>query len=457
MFRSIFLLFSIIFSFQLLVNGQNVLLDKVIAKVGGEVILYSDLETNLASIQAKRTNNPASLRCDLLENIIMQKLLVNQAILDSVEVKEEIVDRELNARFDEILARMNNDPAFFEEYYGKSVAEKKESLRDPIRDKIMAEMMQNKVVTNVKITPEEVASFFNAIPKDSLPYFGSEVELSELLYVPQANKEEKLRIKAKLNDIRQQIIDGKEKFAEMAAKYSDDPTAASNNGDLGWQKRGAFVQEFEEAAYRLEEGQISEVVESPFGFHIIQLIERRGNNFHTQHILIKPSLYESDLQEAHHFLDSIRQQIVWDSMSFNNAVKRFAFKQSASYLQGGRMINQSTGNYLFSKTELDPDVFFSIDTMKINDISHPIEFKMPGSGEVAFRLIRLDNRTVPHKADIKYDYDKIKRVALEDKKSKEMNDWMSKKLENTYLWIDGEYNSCNLLNKWGLPNKNMGN
>jgi peptidyl-prolyl cis-trans isomerase SurA len=173
--------------------------------------------------------------------------------------------------------------------------------------------------------------------------------------------------------------------------------------------------------------------------------------------LIKPSLYDADLQEAHHFLDSIRQQIVWDSISFNNAVKRFAFKQSASYLQGGRMINQSTGNYLFSKTELDPDVFFSIDTMKINDISHPIEFKMPGSGEVAFRLIRLDNRTVPHKADIKYDYDKIKRVALEDKKSKEMNDWMSKKLENTYLWIDGEYNSCNLLNKWGLPNKNMGN
>ena len=141
----------------------------------------------------------------------MQKLLVNQAILDSVEVKEEIVDRELNARFDEILARINNDPAFFEEYYGKSVAEKKESLRDPIRDKIMAEMMQNKVVTDVKITPEEVAGFFNAIPKDSLPYFGSEVELSELLYVPQANKEEKLRIKAKLNDIRQQIIDGKEK------------------------------------------------------------------------------------------------------------------------------------------------------------------------------------------------------------------------------------------------------
>ena len=336
MFRSIFLLISIFFNFHLFLNGQSVFLDKVIAKVGGEVILYSDLETNLASIQAKRTNNPASLRCDLLENIIMQKLLVNQAILDSVEVKEEIVDRELNARFDEILARMNNDPAFFEEYYGKSVAEKKESLRDPIRDKIMAEMMQNKVVTDVKITPEEVAGFFNAIPKDSLPYFGSEVELSELLYVPQANKEEKLRIKAKLNDIRQQIIDGKEKFAEMAAKYSDDPTAASNNGDLGWQKRGAFVQEFEEAAYRLEEGQISEVVESPFGFHIIQLIERRGNNFHTQHILIKPSLYESDLQEAHHFLDSIRQQIVWDSMSFNNAVKRFAFKQSASYLQGGR-------------------------------------------------------------------------------------------------------------------------
>ncbi|MDX1943207.1 MAG: peptidylprolyl isomerase [Saprospiraceae bacterium] len=427
--------------------AQRAVIDKVIAKVGGELLLLSEVEEQYAYMASENPNLPEEARCNVIDGLMTAKLLLNQAKLDSVEVSDDDVETQLNARVDRILAYMGGDESQFEAYYGQTINEMKEQNREDLRNQIMVERMRSQIMKDVTVTPAEVKQFFQNIPKDSLPYFNSEVEIREIVYKPKVNAEERQKAIDKLTELRRRIIEGGEDFAALAQKFSDDGGSARLGGDLGWAKRGKFVPEFEATAYNLEKDQLSEIVESDFGFHLIQLLERRGNSIHVRHILIKPEITDEDLELARIHLDSVRTLIVKDSISFSFAVKRFSDENSQSYNNDGRIVNPATGNTFFEIGDLDPDIYFTIDTMDVAEISAPFEFKDP-VGESYFRIVLLQSRTAPHRASLDLDYSKIQKAAIEAKKNEFITRWVMDKIDGTFVSIDRAYDNCQLLDKW---------
>ena len=287
--------------------AQPQVIDQVIGTVGGEYILLSDVMEQKAKLEAQQGALPENIDCILLESEISRKLLINQAKLDSLVVSEDEIQGQLDARVDQILAYMNGDEQQFEDYYGQSVSEFKSLFREDIEAQILAERMRSQIAMDIKVTPSEVNAFFNSIPLDSLPFFNSEVEIGEIVVNPKVNPEERLKAQEKAQSILNELLAGGD-FAELAKQHSKDGTARIG-GDLGWNKRGSFVPEFEASAYNLEELELSDVVETEFGFHIIQLMERRGNAINTRHILIKPEITDADLAKTERELMEVRRQI----------------------------------------------------------------------------------------------------------------------------------------------------
>ena len=427
--------------------SQKMTIDKVIASVGSELVLLSEVEEQKALLDAQQGGLPADASCMILDNILAQKLLVNQANLDSIVVLDVEVETQLDARIEQILAYMNNDYQQFEDYYGQTVNQVKDQFREDLRNQLLADRMRAQIISDITVTPAEVKAFFGRIPTDSLPYFNSEVEVAEIVVRPLINKEEREKAIKKLEELRDRILINGEDFAEVATKFSDDFASARIGGDLGWTKRGKFVPEFEAAAYNLEVDEISPIIESEFGFHIIQLLGRRGNTIHTRHILVRAEITEADLQLAREKLDSIRTLIVSESISFSQAVKDFGYKDVQSYNNDGRMINPRTGNNFFEIADLDPDVYFALDTMKVGGICEPFAFKSP-SGEMLFRSVKLMSQTNPHRANLKEDYAKIQVAAIEEKKSIFLSEWIQEKVRSTYISIDPMFVDCPLLDKW---------
>ena len=329
------------------VSAQEVkLIDKIVAHVGDEIILLSEVEEQYALMSERQALVDESYKCGIVENIMVQRLLVNQAGLDSVVVSDEEVELQLEARIDRILQMMNNDVEQFEAYYNKSVPEVKEQFRQDLKNQILAERMQASATSDIVVTPKEVTEFFHSVPTDSLPYFNAEVEVSEIVVKPQINKEERQKAIDRLEKLRKRIEDG-ESFEELAMKFSDDPGSGAAGGDLGWMKRGTLVPEYEAVAYGLERGELSQIVESEYGMHLIQLIERRGNSIHTRHILIKPEITEKDRQMARDKLDSIRNIIYRDTLDFTKAVNLYSDKKSYAYNNGGALDESFDWQYFF--------------------------------------------------------------------------------------------------------------
>ncbi len=446
MMKKIVLFLSLVLSLSKMMAQQKELVDKVVAKVGDEYVLLSEVEEQFSYAKDQRKDLPDNYRCLILDQILVTKLLVAQAKIDSLYPKDDELEQQLTARFEKILDYMGGNEQQFIDYYGQTPGVMKESMRDDMRDQIMGDKMKAKVLADVAVTPSEVREFFQNIPKDSLPYFNQEVEISEITYKAKPNDVEKKLAKDKLTDIREQIKSGKMPFEELAKKFSQDPSGREG-GDLGWAKRGKFVPEFEAAAYKLEPSELSEVIESEFGFHIIQLLERRGNTIHTRHILIKPEVTEDDYQLARHTLDSVRTLLVKDSMPFSYAVKTYGDKNAQSYHNDGRMTNPSSGNNIFETRDLDPDTYFAVDTMKVKSISQPIEVALP-TGEKYYRIVKLNSKTVPHKANLLQDYNKIQTATVEQKKSQSLVKWIERRAQTTFVYIDPMFIKCPNLDKW---------
>lgn len=426
---------------------QRAVIDKVIATVGGEVILLSEVEEQYALYKAQQPGMSADARCEILDGLLTSKLLVNQAKLDSIEVSDQEVEDQLDARIERILSYMNGDISQFEDYYGQTITEVKDQFREDLRNQVMAERMRSEALSAITVTPSEVKEFFESIPRDSLPYFNSEVEVGEIVYKPKVNETERKKAVDKLEGIREQIVSEQVTFEAMAQRFSDDGSARIG-GDLGWARRGKFVPEFEAAAYQLDPGEISPVIETEFGFHIIQLMERRGNSIRARHILVRPSITQADIELARRHLDSVRTLIVSDSISFSLAVKRFGDKEVQSYNNDGRMMNPASGNTFFEIGDLEPDVYFAIDSMKqIGQISRPFAFKDPG-GETYFRIVQLQSRTVPHKANLRQDYTKIRDAAIQAKQSEHLLQWVGARVQSTFIFIDPMYDSCDRIKVW---------
>lgn len=445
--KNLLLIFACFLALGQIMAQDKEVIDRVIGTVGGELILLSEVEEQFTLMEQQRGTLPSEQRCMILESLVASKLLLNQAKLDSIEVGEDEVEQQLDARVQNILSYMNNDVSQFEAYYGQSVNEVKEDFREDLRNRILTDRMRGEIIASANVTPSEVKSFFARIPTDSLPYFNSEVEIGEIVHPPQVNATQKKIAREKLEELRKRIVEGNEDFAELARIFSDDPGSARVGGDLGMQRRGTFVTEFEATAYNLEVNEISEVIETEFGFHILQLLERRGNNVHIRHILVKPEITEADRLLAIARLDSVRQLLINDSISFSLAVKRFSDENQQSFNNDGALMNPKTGNTFFEIGDLEPDIYFTIDTMAVNSYSAPLSFQTP-TGEEAFRIIVLKSRTEPHKASLATDYSKIKQATLEEKKNKFINDWVMEKLSSTYINIEKSYQGCPNIQSW---------
>lgn len=425
--------------------AQAQIVDKVIGTVGGEYILLSDVLEQKAKLEAQQGTLPENIDCILVDNEISRKLLINQAKLDSLLITEDEIQTQLDARVDQILAYMNGDEKQFEDYYGQSVSEFKSLFREDIEAQMLAERMRGEIALDIKVTPSEVNEFFKAIPTDSLPYFNSEVEIGEIVVSPNVNKEERLKAQEKAKGLLEQLNEGAD-FADLAKKNSMDGSARIG-GDLGWTKRGSFVPEFEASAYNLEEMEISDIVESEFGFHIIQLLERRGNSIHTRHILIRPTITDADLLKTEEKLTEVKELIYADSITFSMAVKKYGSDKEQSYNNDGRMMNPQTQNTFFQMNELDPDIFFTIDTMKVGELSNPIQI-LDQRGEAQYKIIQLQSRTDPHTANLLQDYSKIQAAASDQKKNEFINEWVQETVKNTFIEIKSDFESCPEVQRW---------
>lgn len=421
-------------------QDERAVIDRLVATVGGEIILLSEVQEQFAYAKQQQADLPDEYRCIVLQNLVVQKMLVNQAKLDSLKVTDDEVESQLTARIDRLLFYFSQDQKALEEYYGQTIDQIKENTRTDLRNQLLAERMQAKITEKATITPAEVKAFFDNIPVDSLPYFNAEVELREIVFKPKVNAEEREKARKKIEDIRKRIEAG-EDFAALAKKYSDDPGSGQEGGDLGWQKRGTFVPAFEAMAYKLEKNQLSPIVETEFGFHVMQLLERRGNLIHVRHVLIKPEITEADLTLSEKSLDSVRLQIKDKKITFSDAVKKYGDKNVQSYNNDGRMTNPRSGNTFFEVSDMDTDIFFAIDGLPIDEVTKPIAFRAQ-DGTRMFRLVQVQSRSRPHKADLKQDYGKIQQAALNQKKSEYTEKWVLEKLRSTYLSISDMFEGC---------------
>lgn len=448
-----FLLLFLVFFLPGAFAQQGLMVDKVVCQIGDRIILHSDIEDQYSYMKSQNAALPEDAKCYIIDQLLTQELLMVQADIDSVVVSEDEVNQRLDGRFDQILRYMNNDPEQFKSYYGKTVEQMREEQRESLQNQMVAQRMQGQIMADISITPSEVISFFNEIPVDSLPYFNSEVEVCEIVMFPKANEEEDLIALNKLKDIRKRIIYDNEDFETLAKEYSEDPGSGANGGNLGAMRRGELVPEFEAAAYNLQADEVSEIVKTDFGYHIIMLNERRGNIIDTKHILIKPKITQADLDKTAANLDSIRQLIVIDTLKFNAGVFLFSDENVQSKHNAGCLVNPTTGDSYFETADLSPEVYFAIDSMEVGQISAPFQYQTP-AGEIGFRIILLRSSSEPHQANLQEDYSKIKNAALEAKKSLYINDWVIEKSKSSYIRIDSSFSNCEILSKW---NKAAGN
>ncbi len=418
--------------------------DEIVAKVDDNIILLSDIEYMYLDMASRGAIGGPNPRCQILQTLITSKMLLAIAEVDSVEVSDVEVEMQLERRMQYFIAQSGGSADALEEYYGKSLADIRDEMRDDMKDQLVAQRMKEQISADVTITPKEVKKFFAKIPKDSLPYFSEEVEVSQIVKIAKIGKEQKQKVEAKLFDIKRQIEAGAD-FGVLAKKYSMDPGSAKTGGELpGWYKRGELAPEYEAACFQMDVGQISDPVETDFGFHIIQLLERRGNEFRSRHILIIPSSSDLDIDQAVHELDSIRNMVLDEKISFEKAAKDFS-DDKLSAPSGGFFLDNS-GAKRISVDQLEPTVFFMLDTMQVGNISKPMSFRMP-DGKEAVRIVYYKDRFPPHQADLTHDWQKIQQAALNEKKSKAEQQWVFDSADRVYIYIDDKFKHCNIIGK----------
>lgn len=420
-------------------NGQ--VIDKIVAKVDNYVALKSELELAYLELQSRGKFGSTS-KCDVLRNLVQNKLMLAKAEIDSVTVTDAEVSRELDRRMQYMVAQLGGEEEI-ERYYNKPIGQFKEELRGRMREQLLTSRMEDHITKDVTITPAEVSKFFSQIPADSLPFFSTEVTVGHLVKLPVINKAQKEKVRQQLSDIRQRILNQEATFQEMAKEYSEDPGSAANGGELGFWKRGELAPQFEATALRMKPGDISQPVETEFGFHIIQLIERRGNTYNSRHILIKPNSSEADIHEAELYLDSLRTVIQSGKISFAKAAKEYS-EDKTTQSSGGYFVDPS-GAQRISVEDIDPSLYFVIDTMKVGTITKPIPYRT-ADGKSAVRIVYYKSKVSPHEANLLDDYQKLQAAALNAKKNKIVARWFNDAVREVFIDIDPEYNNCNIAN-----------
>lgn len=439
---SLFAILSIGFSLAGYSQGQQgVTIDKIIARVDNHYILNSELEEMYASYKASGQKAPE--KCEILESLIINKMLLAKAEIDSVTVEDKDVDNELDGKMGYMIQRFGSEKNIVEAY-GKSIENLKTELRNQVKEQKIVEKMQRTITGNVKITPNDVRKFFNSIPKDSLPYIPSEVEIGHIVRVGQVTREQKDKLVQQLNDLKARAEKG-EDFAMLAQIYSEDLGSAKLGGDLGFAGRGKMLPEFEGAALALKPGEMSNVIESQYGYHLIKLIETRGAEYHARHILLRPDYNKgTDMTDAIHKLDSLRTMITTDTLSFAQAARENSEDKETAEA-GGLLQDRSSGiARLALDASMDPSLYFAIDTMKVGSVSPPVSYRTE-DGRSAMRIIWYKSKSEPHTASIREDYEKLSQIVINNKRNKALEEWFKKAQGDVYISVEPEFKNCKIL------------
>lgn len=416
-------------------------LDKIIGKVDNYILLKSELDLAFLQAVASGQKGSKNLTCQILENLLISKLLLAKADIDSVVVDDKTVDDQLNRRMEYFIAQIGSEKKL-EEYYNKPIDKLKSDLRRQVKEQMLAQKMQDQISGKIKVTPGEVKRFYEEIPKDSLPYFSKEVEIGQIVMIAGVSKNQKALAREKLQRIKDRILAG-ENFGELAKQFSEDYVSARGGGELGFFKRGELVPEYEAASFKLKPNDISDIVESQFGFHLIQLIERRGNEYNTRHILIKANSSTVDVGASANFLDSLRTRIMADSISFERAAKKYSDDKGTKD-NGGLFLDSESGSTKIAMENIDPGIFFIIDTMTVGNITRPLPFRTE-DGKEASRIVWFKSKTAPHVANLKDDYQKIASAAISEKKAGILEEWFKKTRGEVFIDVDKEFNHCDIL------------
>ena len=423
--------------------GQNKV-DGIEAIVGDKIILFSDIENQLLQFLAQ---NPAAdkdqLRCQIIDEMMFQKLLSNQAEVDSIEVTNEEVEEVVNQRVDFFMSKLGGSVRGVERYFDKPIEDLKDDLYNLMKDQMLAQRMESKITSSIKTTPFDVRKFFNEIPKDSLPTLPAEIELSQIVIYPKISSIEKARLTNKLLEYKKRVQNG-EDFSFLASLYSQDEGSVNDGGDLGYVGKGKLVPEFEAAAFRLQKGQISDPVKTKYGFHLIQMIDRKGEQFRIRHLLLKPSYRLEDFTKVKSQLDSISMLIRSDSLSFAEAALKFS--QDDSKNNGGIILNPQTGGSSFLIEELDSELSLSVNGLSEGEISIPFNFTNFDQ-RVGCRIIFVNSLSEPHIANLSDDYDRLQNFTLQQMKSDALANWRNETIANTFIKLNTSL-SCDLLTNW---------
>ena len=430
------LLLSVFISF-----GQTI--DRVEAIIGDEILLSSEIETQYLQYLSQGNVESLSIKCEIIEDLLFQKLLVNQANVDSVEISDEEVRSEINKRINYFESQLGSISKV-ENYFGKSIVEIKNELTEIVKDQFLAQRVQSSISNDISITPSEVRSFFRKLPAEEIPEIPTKLELIQIIINPIISQAQKDKLRERLNIFRDRVYNG-EDFQMLATLYSDDPVSASKGGELGFVNRGDLVPEFERAAFRLRQGEISEVIESKFGFHIIQLIERRGDQINVRHILLRPKVSATSLNDAKVKIEKIADEIKSGSITFEEAILKYSDDDSKN--SGGVLIDQKTMSNMHIIEDMDPSLKFLVKDLDESEFSSPNIFS--NSDETnAYRLIKVKSKLNAHKASLSDDFSMIKEFALNMKRQDELFDWIKRTVNTTYIEINSNILSCNFKNKW---------
>ena len=436
---------------------QPQVIDKVVAVVGKNIILQSDIENQYIQyrMQGMAEGTGKEVRARILEELLLQKLMLNQAEMDSITVTDEQVDAELNKRIQILVSRFGSQEKM-ESMFGKTMSEIKDEVRQASKDNMLQEQVQAKIMENVMVTPQEVKDFYREIPKDSLPTIQPSYEIVQIVKRPPVSIDEKLQVKDRLYQIRKRILEGESSFATMAVLYSEDPGSARQGGELGFAGKGVYVPEFENVAFNLRDGEISDVVESEHGFHIIQLIERRGETVNCRHILLKAKVPVEALEKAQLQLDSVAQLIRNGDMTFEEACKKFSDDDSKN--NGGYLTNAGTGGNWLSLKDMQQleaeypeykNLAFVVSRLEVGEVSDPLPMTTNENND-AFRLIMVKRKTEVHQANLKDDYTLIQNWAIGQKRQEAIGKWVSNKAAKAYIRLDDAYKNSDFYYDWNF-------
>jgi len=439
------LFISAVFSFA--VSAQDEVIDRIIGVVGDQIILQSDIENQYLQFKAEGySGNEEKIKCSIFEDQLAQKLLLNQAKVDSVEITESQVEMELNRRLQSFINQIGSQQQL-EDYYRKSILEIKEDFRDLIRNQLLTEEMQRTIAGEITVTPSEVKKFYKRAPKDSLPLINSQIEIRQIVKIPPFSEEAKLEVREKLLNLRKRIING-ESFSTLAVLYSEDKGTAIKGGELGYTNKADLVTEFANTAFSLKKGIVSTIVETEFGYHIIKLIDRRNDQINVRHILMKPKTSPKAKQQAKSFLDSLSLIIRTDSITFKNAARGYS-DDPDSRLSGGILLNPRTGDTKFEMDQLDKGMYNVVKDMKTGEISDPFE-AIDEKGNLVYKVVSIISRSKPHTTNLVSDYKILQELTKQSKQQEFFGNWINDKQKNTYIRIVDDYKTCTFSNKGWL-------